>query len=164
MPAIEGVNRQQIENEQSKIDRGDRDQKVREVRLCDRQPGSLCKHNCQHGDRNQDHVDQWSGGDTPQQGAGPRRRLHVGHAAQRPEHDPIGLPAHLPASEGMAELMQKHNAKDREILDDVPRLGLIFIDAGSDLNVRDQEPAPVQVDLDAGKAKQSEGTGRERVH
>ena len=89
------------------------------------------------------------------EGAGPRRRLHEGHAAQRPEHDPIGLPSHLPASQGMAELVEEHNAEERQILDDVPCHRLIFVDAVHDLEVGDHEPGPVQVDLDAANAKQT---------
>ena len=51
---------------------------------------------------------------------GPRRRRHVGHAAQRPEHDLVRLAAHLPAGQRVAELVQQHHREQRQILEHGP--------------------------------------------
>jgi hypothetical protein len=64
----------------------------------------------------------------------------------------------------MAELMQEHDAEERHVLNDVPRHRLVFINPVHDLEIGNQEPAPVQKDLDAGDTKQRQRTGREFVH
>ncbi len=159
LSAIQRINRHQIENEQHEIDDRDREQEVREVGLRLRQAGRLRNDNGQDRDRRQNHVDERSGRNAPEQGSRSSGRLNVGNAAQRPKHDAIGLPADLSASQGMSELMQKHDAKQCQVLDDVPRHRMVLIDVVPDFEEGNQQPAPVQIHLDA---RNFERAGRNR--
>ena len=51
---------------------------------------------------------------------GPRRRRHVGHSAQRPEHDLVRLPAHLPAGQRMAKLVHQHDHEQGQVFQHRP--------------------------------------------
>jgi hypothetical protein len=64
----------------------------------------------------------------------------------------------------MAELMQEHNTKQRQILDDIPRYRLISINLAHDLEVGDYKPGPMQINLDADDAKQRKGAGSGVIH
>ena len=101
------------------IDATDR-QEVHQVWVDVLQAGAVPDHARHDRDRDQDHVDQRARGDAPEGGAGAGRRLHEGHPAQRPEHDPVGLPADLPTGQGVAELVEQDDRKEAQILQDVP--------------------------------------------
>ena len=71
--------------------------------------------------------------------------IYVGHTAERPEHDAVGGSADLAAGQGVAELMQKHDEKEREVLKDVPKDRGVTALAALNLIDSDQEPGPVEI-------------------
>ena len=50
----------------------------------------------------------------------PRWRVDIGHAAERPEHDPVRSSSNLAASQGVSELMHQNDQEQRQILQHVP--------------------------------------------
>jgi hypothetical protein len=60
--------------------------------------------------------------------------------------------------------MQKHNTENRHILEHIPSHRLIMIDPVHNLEVRNNEPTPVEIDLDSRDSEQRERTGSDSVH
>ena len=164
MPAIEGIDRQHVEDQQGPVNNADRLNERIDVgaRLSPAQGVAQPPEHAQNG--RQRHIHQRPRRDAPQGCAGPRRRRHIRHAAERPEHDLVGLPAHLPASQRMAKLMQQHDHEQREVLQHRPDHRRILARAEVDAIHRDQEPGPVQIHIDARKAEQAEGPLPCRCH
>src|SRR2546429_9923474 len=61
--------------------------------------------------RKQHYVDERAGCDTPQVSAGPGWRFHKGNAAERAQHNRVGLPASFPAGKPMTKFLTLHNTK-----------------------------------------------------
>jgi len=123
LAAVQGVDRQHVENEQAKIDVPDAAQQHVQVGRC-YPPCGRSAEPADHGqDRQQRHIYQWPCGDTPECSARPRWRIDIRHPAERPQHDLVRSSANLAAGQCMAELMQKDDQKEREILQYVPADG-----------------------------------------
>ena len=103
---------------------------------------------------NQRHVHQRPSRDTPQCCSRTLRRIDISHAAERPEHDPVGLSSNLPASQGMSELMHEHDQEERKIFEDVPGDRRVASGAALNLVNRNQEPPPMQKYIDSEESKQ----------
>ena len=87
--------------------------------------------------------------------AGALRRGHIRHAAQRPQHDVMGLPAHRTAGQLMAEFMRQHDEEQRKIFRHIPDQRRIFVRAKLDGINRHEKPGPVDIDTDAGQREKS---------
>src|SRR5262249_13592331 len=105
------------------------------------------------------------GGDAPQERPGPGRRRDVGDTPERPEENGLGLAPDGPAGERVAEFMQQDDAEQGEGLGDLPGGGRVVLAAWcADLPPGDDEPRPVQIDVDAGQPEDPERAGRGWVH
>jgi len=109
-------------------------------------------HHLHHHQQN--HVDQRAGSDAPQGGAGARRRVHISHPAQGPEHNVIRGSSHLAEGQGMAIFVEQDDGKKRQILDRIPDHRGVTAGAGVDFEQRHQKPGPMQEDINPGKAEQ----------
>jgi hypothetical protein len=84
-------------------------------------------------------------------------RLYISHSAEWPWKDPGSCCPHLPASQGVLELMYQHNQEQRQILQVVP--GDKSVPALLSLNLVccHEKPGPMQKLIDSGESKQMEG-------
>ena len=92
LAAVQGVDRQKVEDQQPEVDGHDRAQQAQHIRRRIKDPRESYQRaeQKQHGD--QDHVHERSGRDTPEGRSRPLRRLYVSDTAQRPQHDTVGAP------------------------------------------------------------------------
>ena len=159
LPAIQRINGQQIKDQQSQIHEPDGPQQPVEVGHGRRpSPAEISVHPPDRGQRRQQrHIHQRPGSNAPQRGPGTRRRIHIRHSAQRPQHDLVSASAHLPASQRVSILMQQHDQEQRQILQHVPGKRPILSRPALDLHHRHQKPRPVQEDIHSRKAKQTDG-------
>jgi hypothetical protein len=113
--------------------------------------------------RDERHIHQGAGGDAPKRGARAWRRVHIGHSAERPQHDLVRFSSNLPAGQRVAVLMKHHNEKQCQILQCVPGKRRIAFRPTADFKRRHQKPGPVQKQINPGETKQmnrSLATGR----
>src|SRR5689334_2462505 len=97
LPAIEGKNRQQVENEEAVVDQAQLSPKHKTVTR-----GSQCVLVKSGGksssdNRNESDIDQRAGGDTPEIGAGPSWRIYKCDTAERPKDNAIRYSTDLTA-------------------------------------------------------------------
>ncbi len=86
------------------------------------------------------------------------RRIHVGNASQRPQHDLIGGSPNLPAGQRVAELVKHHNQEEGQILQHIPSEGRVARVSAIDLKYRHHKPGPMQEHINSREAKQANGT------
>jgi hypothetical protein len=61
----------------------------------------------------------------------------------------------------VTELVQQHDQKEGEVLRDSPHRGGIALLAGVDFVERDDEPEPVEINVDAEESKQADPAHRD---
>jgi len=98
LAAVERIHRQQVEDQDDDVDRQDRDEQSVRVRKRlsppENRPAGPPRSETARARRS-----PMTSRDAPERGPGPLRRVHVGHATERPEHDLVGGAAHAPAGE-----------------------------------------------------------------
>src|SRR5579862_5656967 len=111
------------------------------------------------------HVDKRSGGHGEEPRTWTRWWTINRFAAPRCQHDPIRCTAQFSARHEMAEFVQRNDAENRQIEGDNPPARLevsewmkLHLDNG------DEEPRPVNHDINAENAKQSQGTALNQCH
>ena len=125
--------------------------------MADRAPRARRSQPPRH--RQQRDVHERPGDDAPEDGAGPLRRSHKRDAAQRPEHDAVRLPPHRPARQRVPELVHQHDPEERQVLQHVPRRRRVVPAAAVDLEVRDDQPRPVEEDGDPEEPEEADAAG-----
>lgn len=153
LSAIEGINGEQIKNEEDEVDVPDGAEVIGNVAA----PVGIGKPPQEGQNGNQEDVYQGTGGDAPEHGAGALRRSNIGHAAEGPENDLIRLSSDGTAGEGVPKLVDGDNEKQGEILKDVPGDGGIGAFAGFNFIERDHEPGPMEVNVDSKEFKEVNG-------
>jgi hypothetical protein len=64
----------------------------------------------------------------------------------------------------MPELVHQYNAKQGEVFEQIPERGTVFTASCVHFIHRDNEPGPMQINLDPGKSEEAEGTLFSRQH
>ena len=158
MSAIKGIDGEDVEDEEHDVGGEDgSDQTVlirhRRAPVCELGEFESSEKYGSEGD-----VDQRPGGDAPEGGAGTLGWIDVGYAAKGPEEDGVGFAADGTAGEGVSELVEKNDAEEGEVFEDVPDGRSVVAAAGLDFVYGNEEPGPVEVDGDAGNTKDTERT------
>ena len=102
-------------------------------------------------------VDEGAGGDAPEVGAGSVGGVDEGDAAEGPEEDIFGVAADLAGGEGVAEFVEEDDGEEGEVFGHGPDDGVVVAAVALDLPEGDEEPGPVDGDLDAFEAEEGEG-------
>ena len=159
LAAVEGVDGEEVEDEEEGIDEEDGIEEVLEV-----SGGGRDVFGQDIGDGDEDDVDERAGDDAPEGGAGALRGIDEGDAAEGPEEDAVGDAADGSAGEGVPELVEEDDEEEREVLGEGPGGVLVHVFALLELVVSDEEPGPVEGDVDTEGAEKKEGaTGLLRV-
>ena len=95
MPAIERIDREQIEDEQAGVDIDKHPQEMARIRKGVCPAHAIGGHSKDQRHRKEHEVDERSCGDGPEGSAGTRRWGNVGHTTKRPEDNLVGLTASL---------------------------------------------------------------------
>ena len=164
MAAVERIDGQNVEGKQDAVD----PQNTREeligvghgVRPSER-PGA---HESRSEERHERHVHQGPGGKAPECGGGALGRVDICDAAQRPEHNAVYGSPDLAAGQGVAKLVQKHDGKERKVLEGAPNQRGVPPLATADFDDRYDKPGPMQVEIDSRNAAEMDGTLTDAWH
>lgn len=107
---------------------------------------------------NEHDVHERAGRQAPERRPGPLRRDDVRDSPERPEDDALGGAAHLAARERVAELVQRHDPEQRQVLEHVEERRGVLARPHLQLEERDHEPGPVQEDVDPGEAEEADSS------
>jgi hypothetical protein len=147
LSTIEGINWQQIEKKQESIDEGETENKGKQIWIsCSPMPVNGSEYD-NHKEWKQRGVHERTGCETPKIRARPGRRFNESDPAQWPQNNAIGLTTGLPAGKSVAEFVQKHDAKKREILEQTPNGRVIPSPEAHNFQRSDNEPGKMQVNL-----------------
>ena len=156
LAAVEGIDGQDVEYEQTDIDLQESPQDVVSIRVGVGPAQRIRGIDKADEDRRQGHVDQRARGNAPQRGAGALGRVNIGHAAEGPQQDVVRGAAHLAAGHGMAKLMREHDGEERQVFQDIPEDGAVSAARALDFVDSDKKPGPMQGDFYAGQPEETD--------
>lgn len=160
LATVEGVNRHDVEDEKADVDdvkRSDEHINVRSGKIHSGGPAELEGH---EQNRSQNQIYERPGRDAPESSARTWWRIHVGDAPKRPQNNLVSYASYLPTGERVAELVKRDDQEETEVLKDIPCDRRINPVAAVNLVYGNQEPGPVQEDIDPRKAKQADAPWR----
>ena len=104
--------------------------------------------------RKQREIDEWTGRNAPEHGAGTLRRRYVRNATQGPQHDLIRGTANLLAGERVAEFMHQDDQKKRHVFNHVPDRGTVTAEMKKfDTKQGNYKPGPMEVNIDSQQSE-----------
>ena len=116
----QGIDWQQVKNEQAEIHEDDSPQQPIRMRRSNPPSTVPCPDSQRIGDPSEHNIYKGACGNAPECGSGSCWWVYVRHPAQWPEHYLVGCSPHLATSERMTELVQSDNKKKCQILGRVP--------------------------------------------
>ena len=141
------VNRQQVEDQQAKVDREDRLNEALqagEIAVNAQDIELVCDDK---GNGHENDVDERSGDDAPQDRAGALWRIDERHPTERPKQNPVRPSPHRPARQGMPEFVHQHDQKQRQVFRGVPGHRMVFVGSALDFDHGHDERAPEAYDF-----------------
>src|SRR5215467_13805322 len=106
-------------------------------------------------DGQQDHIHQWSGGNTPKRCAWAWWRINISHSPEGPQYDAVCHASNLPASKGVSKFVHEHDCKKSKIFNHVPSKRRVAAAGSAEFINGHHEPRPMQKYIDSGKTEQS---------
>ena len=156
LAAVQRINWQQVENEQTEIDIADHADEFIGV-WKRRIPTSRSSGEPDpEENRKKNHVDERAGGDAPKGCARAWRWFDVGYTAEWPEDDLVGLTTYLTTGEGVPHFVEEDDAEESDIFQSIPRDSGIAVLPLVDLDQGDDKPGPVQKDFDTRDLEKAE--------